>query len=119
MKLQDKVIHWLLEDENPVVRYLTLTKLLKKSERASEVQQAKAHLMEYEVTQGILKHSKEIWRGFLLLTVIFLTFELSILQKPYNFLHLLPNKQLYCKVKKVAYCGKKCIQSLKANDFEW
>jgi hypothetical protein len=59
MKIQDEVIHWLLEHDNPPVRYLTLTKLLKKSETTSEVQQTKASLMEYEVTEGILKHSEE------------------------------------------------------------
>jgi hypothetical protein len=62
MKMKDQVIHWLLENENPPVRYLTLTKLLKKSETASDVQQAKARLMEYKVTKGILRHSKEFWR---------------------------------------------------------
>jgi len=59
MKIKDEVINWLLEDDNPPVRYLTLTKLLKRSETSSEVQKAKASLMEYKVTEGILKHSKE------------------------------------------------------------
>lgn len=59
MKIKDEVINWLLDDDNPPVRYLTLTKLLKRSETSSEVQKAKASLMEYKVTEGILKHSKE------------------------------------------------------------
>ncbi|MFQ5630660.1 MAG: hypothetical protein ACE5I1_17960 [bacterium] len=61
-ELEDNVIHWLLEEENPPVRYLTLTKLLQKPETDSEVQQAKARLMEYNLTQGILKHSTEFWK---------------------------------------------------------
>jgi hypothetical protein len=62
MKMHDRVIHWLLEDENPPVRYLTLTRLLKKPETSSQVQQTKARLMGYKVTQEILKHSKEFWK---------------------------------------------------------
>jgi hypothetical protein len=62
MKIHDRVIHWLLEDENPPVRYLTLTRLLNKPETSSQVQQTKARLMDYEVTQGILKHSTKFWK---------------------------------------------------------
>ena len=62
MKKQDEVINWLLEKDNPPVRYLTLTKLLKKSETDLEVKQAKEHLMEYDVTQAILEHSEKFWK---------------------------------------------------------
>ncbi|MCG8342267.1 MAG: hypothetical protein MI684_05455 [Chlorobiales bacterium] len=63
MQIKDDVIHWLLEDENPPVRYLTLTKLLNHPETASEVRQTRARFMEYNVTQGILRHSKEFWKN--------------------------------------------------------
>ena len=62
MQIKDDVIHWLLEDENPPVRYLALTKLLNLPETASEVRQTRARFMEYDVTQGILKHSQEFWK---------------------------------------------------------
>ena len=62
MQIKDDVIHWLLEDENSPVRYLTLTKLLNLPETASEVRQTRARFMEYNVTQGILRHSKEFWK---------------------------------------------------------
>ncbi len=61
MKIQDNVMNWLLEDDHPPVRYLTLTNLLNKAQSNSDVQHAKAHLMEYDVIQAILKHSEEFW----------------------------------------------------------
>ncbi|MFC1551881.1 hypothetical protein ACFL6P_04870 [Candidatus Latescibacterota bacterium] len=63
MNFQENVINWLLEDENMPVRYLTLTKLLKKPESPEDVQSAKMRLMEYPVTQGILKHSEEFLKN--------------------------------------------------------
>ncbi len=60
-KMRDDVIEWLLGEDNPPVRYLTLTNLLKEPESYSEVRQAKARLMDYEVTQGILDHADEFW----------------------------------------------------------
>lgn len=63
MQIKDDVIHWLLEDENSPVRYLTLTKLLNHPETASEVRQTRARFMEYNVTQGILRYSKEFWKN--------------------------------------------------------
>jgi hypothetical protein len=57
----DAVIHWLLEEDNPPVRLLTLTRLLNRPETDAEVQEAKAQLTNYSVTQGILAHSDEIW----------------------------------------------------------
>lgn len=61
MNVQDEVIQWLLQEDNPPVRYLTLTSLLKKSDSDSDVQQTQACLMDYEVTQGILEHADEFW----------------------------------------------------------
>ena len=61
MQFQDTIIDWLLENENPPVRYLTLTNLLKESEKSPKVQQTKSQLMEYEVTKGILEHADEFW----------------------------------------------------------
>ncbi|UCF38880.1 MAG: hypothetical protein JSU96_08590 [Acidobacteriota bacterium] len=63
MKLRDDVLDWLLEEDNPPVRYLTLTRLLDRPQRSREVVRAKAHLMEYEVTREILRHGDEFWPG--------------------------------------------------------
>ncbi len=41
---RDKVLAWLLEPEQPSIRYLTLTQLLGKSETDSEVREAKAQV---------------------------------------------------------------------------
>lgn len=49
-----KVIDWLLEEDNPPVRYLTLRNLLKKPETDPQVKRATSRLMKYKVTQGIL-----------------------------------------------------------------
>jgi hypothetical protein len=56
-----KVMDWLLEEDNPPVRYLTLRNLLKKPETDPEVVRAKSRLMSYKVTQGILKHADKFW----------------------------------------------------------
>jgi hypothetical protein len=56
-----KVIDWLLEEDNPPVRYLTLRNLLKKPETDPQVKRAKSRLMKYKVTQGILEHADEFW----------------------------------------------------------
>jgi len=56
-----KVMDWLLEEDNPPVRYLTLRNLLKKPETDPEVLRAKSRLMSYKVTRGILKHADEFW----------------------------------------------------------
>ena len=62
-KPRDDIIHWLLDEDNPPVRYLTLTKLLKRPESDSDVRQVKAHLMDYTVTKGILEHADEFWNA--------------------------------------------------------
>ena len=53
MAAPSKVIDWLLGEENPPVRYLTLTRLLGRSAASAEVRRAKARLMDYRVTQQI------------------------------------------------------------------
>jgi hypothetical protein len=47
-------IDWLLEEENPSVRYFTLTKLLDKSEASSEVKEAKKAIMTTGTVPKIL-----------------------------------------------------------------
>ncbi|MCG8320676.1 MAG: hypothetical protein MI921_14330 [Cytophagales bacterium] len=59
MQPDSKTIAWLLENDNPPVRYLTLTNLLKKSSSTKVVQEAKSQIMKYEVTQEILQHFHE------------------------------------------------------------
>jgi hypothetical protein len=51
-----------LGEDNPPVRTLTLTRLLGKRETDAEVQQARARLMDYSVTRGILAHGDEFWQ---------------------------------------------------------
>jgi hypothetical protein len=60
---RDTILNWLLEEDNPPVRLLTLTRLLGRPETDAEVQEARARLMEYPVTQNILAHSDEIWQS--------------------------------------------------------
>jgi hypothetical protein len=60
---RDAIIDWLLEEDNPPVRLLTLTRLLGRPETDAEVQDARAQLMTYSVTQGILAHGDEIWQS--------------------------------------------------------
>ena len=60
---RDEILNWLLEEDNPPVRLLTLTRLLGRPDTDPEVQDARAHLMDYSVTQGILAHADEFWPG--------------------------------------------------------
>ena len=60
---RDAIFDWLLEEDNPPVRLLTLTRLLRRPETDVEVQDARARLMDYSVTQGILAHSDTFWQG--------------------------------------------------------
>ncbi len=53
-------IEWLLEKNNPSVRYFTLRDLLEKPEMNSEVKEAKQNIMEFGVVPAILeKQTKE------------------------------------------------------------
>ena len=53
----------LLEEDNPPVRLLTLTRLLHRAETDVEVQGARARLMDYAVTQDILANGDAIWQS--------------------------------------------------------
>jgi hypothetical protein len=59
---RNEIVDWLLEEDNPPVRLLTLTRLLHRPETDAEVQDARAQLMTYSVTQGILAHSEQFWQ---------------------------------------------------------
>lgn len=54
-------LQWLLGEDNPPVRYLTLVSLLRKRPTTAEVRDARTHLMDYPVTREILKHGPEFW----------------------------------------------------------
>jgi hypothetical protein len=56
-----QAIDWLLEEDNPPVRYLTLKHLLGRPEAAPELALAKSKLMEYHVTLEILRHGDRFW----------------------------------------------------------
>jgi hypothetical protein len=60
---RDEILDWLLEEDNPPVRWLTLTRLLYLPETGAEVLEARARLMDYTVTQGILSHSDTFWQS--------------------------------------------------------
>ncbi len=61
MKILDSTMDWLLEEDNPPVRYLTLKNLLGMSARAAKVSRAKSRLTEYGVTQAILEGAPNSW----------------------------------------------------------
>lgn len=54
--LKGDPIPWLLGEDNPSVRYLTMTRLLDQPEDAPEVRQARAAIMTSEPVQTILSH---------------------------------------------------------------
>ncbi|MCP8317460.1 MAG: nitrogen fixation protein NifH, partial [archaeon] len=49
---------WLLEEDNPSVRYFTLTNILEKSEKNPEVKRAKIEIMETGAVPKILAKQK-------------------------------------------------------------
>lgn len=59
MRIPADVLEWLLQPDNPPVKYLTLTNLLRKSPGSDEVRKCRARLMDYAVTQEILRHAGE------------------------------------------------------------
>jgi hypothetical protein len=63
MKLEqitdEKTIEWLLEKENPSIKYFTLTKLLKKSESDNEVLDSKDDIMKIGIVPAILNKQNE------------------------------------------------------------
>ena len=58
---ESEVLDWLLEDDNPPVRLMTLIHLLHKSETDEDVKITRTRLMDYSVTQGILENIDAIW----------------------------------------------------------
>ena len=52
---------WLLGEDNPPVRYLTLVHLLGREPQDPEVEKARSCLMDYSVTQQILEHGDSFW----------------------------------------------------------
>lgn len=61
MEIIDSTMDWLLDEDNPPVRYLTLKNLLGMSARSSKVSRAKSRLMDYSVTQAILEDAPNSW----------------------------------------------------------
>jgi len=63
MKLEqitdEKTIEWLLEKENPTVRYFTLTKLLKRDEGDLQVLESKEDIMKIGTVPAILDKQNE------------------------------------------------------------
>ncbi len=59
MGIPADVVEWLLQPDNPPVRYLTLTNLLRRPPGSAEVRKARASLMEYTPTQEILRRADE------------------------------------------------------------
>ncbi|HNS35565.1 MAG TPA: hypothetical protein PKN37_04290 [Mesotoga sp.] len=56
--MKEKVINWLLEEENPTVRYLTLTDLMGLSKEDREVAAAKESIMNIGVVPALLDLQK-------------------------------------------------------------
>jgi hypothetical protein len=56
-----EIVNWLLEEDNPPVRLLALTRLLHRPETDTNVQEARAQVMSYSVTRAILAHGDQFW----------------------------------------------------------
>lgn len=54
MKIDENVLLWLLEENNPSVPYFTLTELIGRSEKDSEVIETKNQIMEKKPVIKIL-----------------------------------------------------------------
>lgn len=59
LKLKVDSTEWLLEDNNPSVRYFTLKNILDKPDNDLEVQAAKAKIMGIGIVPEILEKQKE------------------------------------------------------------
>lgn len=57
--LKSDPIGWLLEKENPSVRYLALTRILKRPENDTEVREAKKEIMKSGIVPRILATQRE------------------------------------------------------------
>ncbi len=55
-------LDWLLSEENPPVRYLTLTRLLGRPERSTVVREARRRLGDYAPTHKILGDRARFWK---------------------------------------------------------
>ena len=55
----EKTIEWLLEKDNPSVRYFALTKLLGRNEADKEVLESKDNIMRIGIVPGILEKQNE------------------------------------------------------------
>ena len=55
--INDNPIKWLLEEEDPSVRYITLTDILGRSLDDSEVVDTKKQIMKHKVIQKILENT--------------------------------------------------------------
>lgn len=60
--LNDDPVDWLLEEDNPSVKYFTLTEILDKKQDCSEVQEAKEQIMKIGLVPKIL--SKQNKKGY-------------------------------------------------------
>ena len=59
MIIQEDIKNWLLEDDNPPIKYLTLRNLLDHPSDSRVLIQTKEKLMDYEPTLSILDHFEE------------------------------------------------------------
>ncbi|MFW9924120.1 MAG: hypothetical protein ACFFDW_12615 [Candidatus Thorarchaeota archaeon] len=59
LKVNQKTINWLLEEENPPVKFLTLTKLLDESPEKDQLNSLKEVINEYRPIKEILEQQKE------------------------------------------------------------
>lgn len=60
MKVHDKIIKWLLEDNNPSVRYFTMKSLLGIDSSSMDLIQAKKQIMVSGLVPDILSHQSEV-----------------------------------------------------------
>ncbi|MHA2309493.1 MAG: hypothetical protein ACXABJ_09470, partial [Candidatus Heimdallarchaeaceae archaeon] len=58
-EVNQRTIDWLLEENNPPIKYLTQTKILGLNEQNSEVQETKNKINTYQPIISILKYQKE------------------------------------------------------------
>ncbi len=58
-EVHQEIIDWLIEENNPPVKYLTLCRLLERNEQNSEVQEIKSKINSYQPIQTILRNQKE------------------------------------------------------------
>ncbi len=57
-----ETLDWLLSEENPPVRYLTLTRLLDRPERSPEARAVRKRLGDYAPTRRILANRARFWK---------------------------------------------------------